>query len=73
MSGLQKLTVLLDAAKPYAPSEARQKGIEKHQAVFSLDFDTWRDLIEVYGIKESIIPHREEEELQSSRPRGWYS
>lgn len=62
----------LHAAKPYAPSEARRKGIQKHQAVFSLDFDTWRDLIEIYGIKESIIPHREEQP-QINRAQGWYS
>ncbi|KAL4895452.1 Nse4 C-terminal-domain-containing protein [Aspergillus ambiguus] len=62
----------LHASKPYAPSEAQKKGIQKHQAVFSLDFETWRDLIEVYGIKESIIPHREEEEPQIAA-QGWYS
>lgn len=63
----------LQAAKPYSPLEAQRKGIQKHQAVFSLDFDTWRDIIETFNITESIIPHREEEEqLQNSRPRGWY-
>ncbi|KAE8352794.1 putative nuclear protein Qri2/Nse4 [Aspergillus coremiiformis] len=55
----------LHAAKPYAPSEAQRKGIQKHQAIFSLDFETWRDLIEVYDIKESIIPHREEEQQEN--------
>ncbi|KAJ9269936.1 hypothetical protein DTO212C5_3906 [Paecilomyces variotii] len=64
----------LQAAKPYAPSEAQRRGIQKHQAVFSLDFETWRDLIEVYEITESLIPHREEEEhLQNNQRRGWYS
>ncbi|KAE8386339.1 Nse4 C-terminal-domain-containing protein [Aspergillus alliaceus] len=60
----------LHAAKPYAPSEALKKGVQKHQAIFSLDFETWRDLIEVYGIKESIIPHRAEEQ-QENNGRGW--
>ncbi|KAL1971015.1 hypothetical protein VTN77DRAFT_2849 [Rasamsonia byssochlamydoides] len=62
----------LQAARPYAPNEARRQGIQKHQAIFSLDFETWHDLIETYQITESIIPHREEEELQNNRPRGWY-
>ncbi|KAB8241798.1 putative nuclear protein Qri2/Nse4 [Aspergillus flavus] len=56
----------LHAAKPYAPSEAQRKGVQKHQAIFSLDFETWRDLIEVYGIEESIIPHREEEQHENT-------
>ncbi|PWY90889.1 putative nuclear protein Qri2/Nse4 [Aspergillus heteromorphus CBS 117.55] len=51
----------LHAAKPHAPSEAQKKGIQKHQAIFTLDFETWRDLTKVYDIKESIIPHREED------------
>ncbi|KAG2417339.1 hypothetical protein HFD88_008558 [Aspergillus terreus] len=63
----------LHASKPYAPSEAQKKGIQKHQSVFSLDFETWRDLIEVYGIKESIIEHRNEQEEQETTARGWYS
>lgn len=64
---------MTDASKPYAPSEAQKKGIQKHQSVFSLDFETWRDLIEVYGIKESIIEHRNEQEEQETTARGWYS
>lgn len=63
--------MITDAAKPYAPSEAQRKGVQKHQAIFSLDFETWRDLIEVYGIEESIIPHREEEQHENTG-HGWY-
>ncbi|RHZ63915.1 non-structural maintenance of chromosomes element 4 family protein [Aspergillus thermomutatus] len=62
----------LHVSKPYAPSEAQKKGVQKHQAIFSLDFETWRQLIEVYGIKESIIKHRPEEQSQSTGG-GWYS
>ncbi|KAL1974614.1 hypothetical protein VTN31DRAFT_4818 [Thermomyces dupontii] len=59
---------------PYAPLEAQSRGVQKHQAVFSLDFETWHDLVEVYDITESIIPHRtDEEEIQRNRPQGWYS
>ncbi|PYH48950.1 non-structural maintenance of chromosomes element 4 family protein [Aspergillus saccharolyticus JOP 1030-1] len=51
----------LHAAKPHAPSEAQKKGVQKHQAIFTLDFETWHALIEAYAIDECIIPHREEE------------
>lgn len=60
---------LADAAMPYAPSEAQKKGIQKHQAVFSLDFETWEQLVEEFGITKSIIPHREETYEDTSR---WY-
>jgi hypothetical protein len=63
---------MTDPSKPFAPSEAQRRGVQKHQSVFSLDFDTWTDLIEAYNIKKSIIPSREEEE-EHNTGRGWYS
>jgi non-structural maintenance of chromosomes element 4 len=61
------------AAKPYAANEAQKKGIQKHQAVFSLDFETWQSLINAFQITESIIPYRaEEEQITTNRSRGWY-
>lgn len=63
----------LQSAKPYAPSEAQEKGIQKHQIIFSLDFDIWQDLIDSFHIKESIIPHRNDEVYQQQSQRGWYS
>ncbi|PYH69946.1 non-structural maintenance of chromosomes element 4 family protein [Aspergillus vadensis CBS 113365] len=51
----------LHSAKPHAPSEAQRKGIKKRQAIFTLDFETWQELIQAYDIKDPIIPHREEE------------
>lgn len=57
-----------DAAAPYAPSEAQKQGIQKHQAVFSLDYDTWDQIKELLDLKESIIPHRKptQEETNTS-------
>jgi hypothetical protein len=42
--------------------------------VFSLDFETWEDLIEEFNIRESIIPDRtkEEEADRQKRSRGRY-
>lgn len=62
--------ILIDAAKPYAPSEAQKQGIQKHQAIFSLDYDTWDDIIKVFNIKKSIIPHREE--TQEETGTSWH-
>ncbi|KAL4961786.1 non-structural maintenance of chromosomes element 4 family protein [Aspergillus stella-maris] len=61
----------LHPSKPYAPSEAQRQGIQKHQSVFSLDFDMWQEVIKTFNIEKCIIPHRQEEEHNTSR--GWYS
>ncbi|KAL4925149.1 putative nuclear protein Qri2/Nse4 [Aspergillus undulatus] len=57
----------LHPSKPWAPSEAQRQGVQKHQSVFSLDFDMWTALINTFNIKECIIPHREEEEHNTVR------
>ncbi|GLI80752.1 hypothetical protein PoHVEF18_009109 [Penicillium ochrochloron] len=63
-------TPTLYHAVPYPPHEAQAKRIQKHQAIFSLDFDTWRDIVEEFDIKECIIPHREE--AQEGTGQTWY-
>ena len=45
----------------------------RHQAIMSIDFATWRDLIDAFQITEPMIPHREEEESNGPGARGWYS
>lgn len=60
-----------DPSIPFAPSEAQRRGVQKRQSVFSLDFDTWKAVIEAYGIDQCIVPHREEEENNTAT--GWYS
>jgi hypothetical protein len=52
---------------PHAPHEAQAKGIQKYQAVFSLDFETWEDLIDVYDIKTPMIKARDEEDAQARK------
>ena len=61
---------------PDSPSTAedqREKKKGKHQAVFSLDYATWRSLIEAFEIKEPMIPHRQEESTTQVGKRGWYT
>ena len=60
---------LTDSAKPYAPSEAQKKGIQKHQAVLSLDYDKWEEIIKEFDITDSIIPDRDEQEETAGT---WY-
>ncbi|KAK5744911.1 hypothetical protein LTR17_001662 [Elasticomyces elasticus] len=54
--------------------KAREKEKSKHQAVFALDFDTWRGLVDAFEIRESMIPHRDESGIGASiGGRGWYT
>lgn len=52
----------------------RKKGSRKHQSVIALDMESWEQLIELFDIKEPMIPHRDEE-LQQNAPgvKGWYT
>lgn len=41
---------------------AERQEAQRHQAIFTLDFDIWKELVDAYGIQKSIIPHRKEEQ-----------
>ncbi|KAL9098230.1 MAG: hypothetical protein Q9163_006074 [Psora crenata] len=45
--------------EPSTPEQVKRDNIQKHQAVFHLDFETWEDIIDTFGIKESVVPHRQ--------------
>lgn len=56
--------------------ELRQKRISKHQAVFSIDYETWQQLIDAFDITEPLIEHRQDDaEARAQRmgERGWYT
>jgi non-structural maintenance of chromosomes element 4 len=53
--------------------DERRHGSSKHQAILSLDEQTWKDLIATYNIKESMIEHRKYASNQGPGARGWYS
>lgn len=42
-------------------SVAERQETPKNQAVFTLDFDVWEDIVKTFGIRKSIIPHRKDE------------
>lgn len=63
---------LLLPAQPHGVSDQREKNVQKHQAVFSIDYPTWQMFIEAFDIQEPIIPHREQEQ-QTVGSAGWYT
>ncbi|KAK3935615.1 Nse4 C-terminal-domain-containing protein [Diplogelasinospora grovesii] len=46
---------------------------QRHQAIMSIDMEMWKDIIDAFGIKEPMIPHRKEEATQGPGARAWYS
>ncbi|KAK3991184.1 Non-structural maintenance of chromosomes element 4 A [Cladorrhinum sp. PSN332] len=55
------------------PPGTQVKVKPRHQAIMSMDMSTWRDIINVFDIKEPMIPHRQEEAQAGPGAGGWYS
>ncbi|TID14599.1 hypothetical protein E6O75_ATG08745 [Venturia nashicola] len=55
-----------------ASESDRPTGTSRHQAIFSIDYETWQKLIVAYDITESMIPHRAEENIGVPNAQGWY-
>lgn len=53
-------TLSMVKAKTY---EERQESV-RNQAVFSLSFDIWQEIVDSFGIEQSLIPHREVEDYE---------
>lgn len=59
--------------EPSTLEQQRRNKSSKHQAVFSLDYGTWQNLIEAFDIHEPMIPHRQEDDNAAQvGQRGWY-
>ncbi|KAF4124700.1 Pfam:Nse4 [Geosmithia morbida] len=50
-------------------------GASKHQAIMSMDMDTWQDIIDTFDLadEEPMIEHRREAKSDGPGARGWYS
>ena len=59
-------------AEPRGVSEQREDNVQKHQAVFSLDYPSWQLFIRAFDIRSPLIPHRESEPT-SVGSNGWYN
>lgn len=58
--------------------EAEEEGTvrhsaSKHQAILSMDMETWREIIDTFDLKEPMISHRQEATNTGPGARGWYS
>ncbi|GAB0136267.1 hypothetical protein EsDP_00004574 [Epichloe bromicola] len=56
-----------------ADDGTQRHGASKHQAILSMDEQTWREIIEVFNITNPMIPHRQEANRSAPGARGWYS
>ncbi|MCJ1268726.1 nuclear protein [Lobaria immixta] len=63
----------LHGTKARPPAQIKAQSIQKHQAVFHLDYETWEDLIDAYNIEESIIPNRQSDQVTQISATGWYA
>ncbi|CAD6502059.1 BgTH12-02302 [Blumeria graminis f. sp. triticale] len=45
----------------------------KHQAVLSLDMASWKEMIQLFDIKDPMILHRNEPESRTLNKKGWYA
>ncbi|KAK1992617.1 Nse4-domain-containing protein [Colletotrichum falcatum] len=53
---------------------AAKRETTKQQAIFSMDMQTWQDIIDTFDIREPMITHRQEGgSTQAPGARGWYS
>jgi non-structural maintenance of chromosomes element 4 len=64
--------ISIEATEPRKRDNPSAKGDSKHQAVLAIDMASWKQLIDVFSIREPMIPHREEENELEVGGRGWY-
>lgn len=57
--------------EPKSADDARAAGEKKHQDIFSMDYKSWQIFKSTMRIREPLIPHRQEENMQVNG-RGWY-
>ncbi|PNP44845.1 hypothetical protein TGAMA5MH_03258 [Trichoderma gamsii] len=51
---------------------AIRQSTSKHQAILSMDMETWQDIIDTLGLEEPMIEHRQELSATGPGARGWY-
>ncbi|KAJ3862071.1 Nse4 C-terminal-domain-containing protein [Lentinula novae-zelandiae] len=62
--------IVLDEDSDQSQTRTYENQSQSRQLVFELDMATWKHAIEVFGISESVIPHREP--YQTRMGRKWY-
>ncbi|KAK7734732.1 hypothetical protein SLS53_007838 [Cytospora paraplurivora] len=72
-NGLPSLSPSSAGEKEQASTAVSKNGTMKRQAILSIDIPTWKDLIETFNIKDSMIEHRHEAKITGPGAHGWYS
>jgi len=68
-----KLIYLMKAYQtPRSIEEQRQQHVSKNQAIVSMDYQSWEELVDLLDIRHPLIPHRAEEQQTQVGARGWY-
>ncbi|KAG5981251.1 hypothetical protein E4U55_003144 [Claviceps digitariae] len=58
--------------EPVDDGTQQRHGSSKHQAILSMDEQTWREIIDVFQITNPMIPHRREANHSGPGGRGWF-
>lgn len=55
--------------------DMRAAKVSKHQAIVSIEWKDWEEMIELYDVrdKEPLIPHRKEQDSHTVASGGWYA
>ncbi|KAG5991083.1 hypothetical protein E4U43_004097 [Claviceps pusilla] len=59
--------------EPLEDGTQQRHGASKHQAILSMDEQTWREIIDLFQITNPMIPHRREANRSGPGARGWYN
>ncbi|KAK6335910.1 nuclear protein [Orbilia blumenaviensis] len=62
----------LIATTPATPEESQQQGLVRKQIVMPMEKHVWRELIEAFDLRKTIIPTRPRE-AEAINASGWYS
>ncbi|BEI92881.1 uncharacterized protein CcaverHIS019_0505090 [Cutaneotrichosporon cavernicola] len=63
--------VKIYARSPRSEDDEGEGGV-RHQAVMEMDMATWREAVEIFDLRESLIPTRAPVSTQGPSATGWY-
>jgi hypothetical protein len=66
------LIIIPGAAEP-SRRQGAENGVARRQAVLGMDVASWKELIDVFDIKQPMIPHRKEGNVRKAGGTSWYS
>ncbi|KAK3191101.1 hypothetical protein K4F52_002685 [Lecanicillium sp. MT-2017a] len=67
------LPTLAPVAREIPSEEESRQALSKHQAILSIDMQTWRDAVRTLKITDSMIENRQETAHSAPGTKGWYN